>query len=51
LIEAVTMAGNTSVFAVQWHPELMFDQHPEHLGPFNRLVELAAARSVAAALV
>jgi putative glutamine amidotransferase len=28
------------VIAVQWHPELLFHAHPEHLAPFRALVEL-----------
>ena len=50
LIEAVAMPGNMSVFGVQWHPELMFEHHPEHLAPFRRLVDLAAARTTTPAL-
>jgi putative glutamine amidotransferase len=44
LIEAVVMRGNSEVFGVQWHPELMFERDEAHLRPFVRLVE-AAARS------
>lgn len=47
LIEAVTHAGNAPIFAVQWHPELMFETHPEHLRPFTRLVDAAAAIKLA----
>ncbi len=43
LVEAVVMTGNPTVFAVQWHPELMFVEHPEHLRPFVHLVASAAA--------
>jgi putative glutamine amidotransferase len=50
LIEAVAMRDDRSVFAVQWHPELMFQRHPEHLRPFSRLVEAAAARKLAVAV-
>ncbi len=48
LIEAVSMPDNPSVFGVQWHPELMFERHPEHLKPFSRLVEAATARKLVA---
>jgi putative glutamine amidotransferase len=41
LIEAVRMSDNPGVFAVQWHPELMFERDPAHLRPFQRLVEAA----------
>lgn len=44
LIEAVVLARSHSVFAVQWHPEMMFDRHPIHLRPFQHLVNAAAAR-------
>lgn len=44
LVEAVAMPTHSAVFAVQWHPELMFTEHPEHLRPFERLVEAAIAR-------
>ncbi len=42
LIEAVVMRGNSEVFGVQWHPELMFERDDAHLRPFVRLVEAAA---------
>jgi len=44
LVEAVVMRGNSEVFGVQWHPELMFERDDAHLRPFSQLVE-AAARS------
>ena len=43
LIEAVVMPGASNVFAVQWHPELMYERNGAHLRPFVRLVESAAA--------
>lgn len=46
LVEAVAMAERPSVFAVQWHPELMFERHQQHLLGFIRLVDAAAARSL-----
>jgi len=42
LVEAVVMRANSEVFAVQWHPELMFERDDAHLRPFARLVEAAA---------
>jgi putative glutamine amidotransferase len=36
LVEAIEGPGVT---AVQWHPEMLFEQHPEHLVPFRMLVE------------
>lgn len=50
LIEAVAMSSNPAIFGVQWHPELMFERHPEHLKPFVRLVEAATARKLATAV-
>jgi len=50
LIEAVVMRDDQSVFAVQWHPELMFLRDPAHLSTFSRLVEVASARQLAAAI-
>jgi putative glutamine amidotransferase len=46
LVEAVAMAERPSVFAVQWHPELMYERHQEHLRGFMRLVDAAAARNL-----
>lgn len=43
-IEAVTMPDRRFVLAVQWHPELMFVDHPAHLVPFQGLVDAAAVR-------
>ena len=42
LVEAVVMHTKSDVFAVQWHPELMFERDDAHLRPFARLVEAAA---------
>jgi putative glutamine amidotransferase len=44
VIEAVWRPDRTFVLGVQWHPELMFERHPEHLAPFKALVEAARAR-------
>jgi putative glutamine amidotransferase len=43
LVEAVAGFGDCPVVGVQWHPELMFERHPEHLRPFTHLVAAAAA--------
>jgi putative glutamine amidotransferase len=51
LIEAVAMTERPSVFAVQWHPELMFERHPAHLRPFARLVERAISHKLSPVLV
>ncbi|GGJ49837.1 gamma-glutamyl-gamma-aminobutyrate hydrolase family protein [Deinococcus roseus] len=37
LVEAYQGDG---IFAVQWHPELTFQKHPQHLGPFKILMDL-----------
>lgn len=50
LIEAVVMSDNAEVFAVQWHPELMFERDAAHLRPFVRLVELASSKLLASTL-
>lgn len=42
-IEAVVHPAHRFVLGVQWHPEIMFSRHPEHLRPFERLVREAAA--------
>ncbi len=48
LIEAVVMRDNTSVFGVQWHPELMFEHDATQLQPFAHLVESASAHRLVA---
>jgi putative glutamine amidotransferase len=48
LVEAVVMRDRHDVFGVQWHPELMFDTHDEHLRPFRLLVNAAAEKKLAA---
>ena len=49
LIEAVVMPDAPDVFAVQWHPELMFEHDEAHLRPFTHLVQAATARRLATA--
>ena len=43
-IEGVEHPGKSWVLGVQWHPEMMFKAHGEHLKPFAALVENAANR-------
>lgn len=50
LIEAVVMRDRSDVFGVQWHPELMFETHVEHLRPFQLLVNAAAQKKLIAAV-
>jgi gamma-glutamyl-gamma-aminobutyrate hydrolase PuuD len=50
LVEAVVMRDRSDVFAVQWHPELMFDTHEEHLRPFRLLVNAAAEKKLIASV-
>ena len=49
VIEAVAATDKPFVLGVQWHPELMFERHPELLKPFAALVEAAAARKLVGA--
>jgi putative glutamine amidotransferase len=37
LVEGLETRG---VIAVQWHPELLFEAHTEHLAPFRALIEM-----------
>jgi putative glutamine amidotransferase len=50
LVEAVVLRDRNDVFAVQWHPELMFDVHAEHLRPFSLLVNAAAEKKLTASV-
>jgi putative glutamine amidotransferase len=50
LIEALVLQDDQAVFAVQWHPELMFRSDPAHSRTFTRLVELASTRQLAAVI-
>lgn len=49
LIEAVSLPGHSFVFGVQWHPEMMFQSHAEHLRPFEHVVAAANQRLLALA--
>jgi putative glutamine amidotransferase len=42
IVESVSRPGNSWILGVQWHPEMMFRVHPEHLSPFKALVDAAA---------
>ncbi len=41
LVEAVTLPEHPWMLGVQWHPEMMYDRHSEHLRPFIALIEAA----------
>jgi len=41
IVESVERPGSTWVLGVQWHPEMMFRAHEEHLRPFAALIEAA----------
>lgn len=43
IIEAVDRPASTWFLGVQWHPEMMFKEHPEHLKPFEGLVNASRA--------
>lgn len=49
IIEAVDRPASTWFLGVQWHPEMMFRAHPEHLKPFQALVQAAESRIARAA--
>jgi len=41
IVESVSAKENNWILGVQWHPEMMFKEHPEHLKPFVALVAQA----------
>lgn len=41
IVESVERPDSSWVLGVQWHPEMMFKAHQEHLKPFNGLVRAA----------
>jgi putative glutamine amidotransferase len=41
-VEAVSMKDKRYIVGLQWHPEMMFQDHVEHLRPFTRLIEESA---------
>jgi putative glutamine amidotransferase len=42
IIEAVDHPSSSWFLGLQWHPEMMFEEHPEHLKPFEALVNAAS---------
>ena len=44
IVESVARPASGWMLGVQWHPEMMFRAHPEHLKPFAALVGEAAKR-------
>ena len=48
-VESVEHPGCRWLLGVQWHPEMMFRAHSEHLAPFQALVEAARAAQPAQA--
>lgn len=48
LVEAVEHPGCSWVLGVQWHPEMMYAAHDEHLKPFTALVEAARRHALVA---
>lgn len=45
IVEGVELPGHPWLLGVQWHPEMMFTVHTEHLKPFQGLVRAAASRN------
>lgn len=43
IVEAVERPESSWVLGVQWHPEMMFKAHDEHLKPFSSLIKAAIA--------
>jgi putative glutamine amidotransferase len=41
LVEAIESPEHPFAVGVQWHPEAMWQRHPEHLGPFKALARAA----------
>ena len=49
LIEAMESTGPCFMIGVQWHPEIMFEAHEEHLAPFAALIEAARSAKLVSA--
>lgn len=45
-IEAVSMRDKSYIVGLQWHPEMMWRAHPEHLRPFVGLIEASIRQRV-----
>ena len=39
VVEAVELPGKRFVVGIQWHPERLYEQYPEHAKPFKAFVE------------
>jgi putative glutamine amidotransferase len=50
IVESVSHRGTGWILGVQWHPEMMFQAHAEHLKPFMALVTKARERRDSQAL-
>lgn len=48
VVEAIEGTGETFVLAVQWHPEMIFSQFPEHHLVFQMFLDAVKERSVSA---
>ncbi|CAN5812585.1 gamma-glutamyl-gamma-aminobutyrate hydrolase family protein [soil metagenome] len=44
IVEGLELPDHPWLLGVQWHPEMMFTVHTEHLKPFQGLVKAAASR-------
>lgn len=44
LVEGIEMPGERFVVAVQWHPEMMIDRHPDYLVLFQAFVKACAGK-------
>ncbi len=47
IVEGIEQPEHPFLVAVQWHPERMYRDHPEHLALFRALVEAAGAPRIA----
>jgi len=45
VIEAAEAGGERFILAIQWHPENLAGERPEHLALFTALVQAARARA------
>lgn len=48
LVEAVEERHGSWVLGVQWHPEMAYKEHPEHIAPFRLLLDAVAFASARA---